>query len=80
MREAVVSHSRNPVEAALWDDFARTIHYQQGDFKDPAAYARLAARLDQIDAAAAAGAIGSSTSPRRPRPTRTSWRTSPRPA
>ena len=29
-----------------------SIHYQQGDFKDPAAYTRLAARLDQIDAAA----------------------------
>jgi glucose-6-phosphate 1-dehydrogenase len=52
MREAVETHSRNPVEAALWDDFAETIHYQQGDFSDPAAYARLAARLDQIDAAA----------------------------
>jgi glucose-6-phosphate 1-dehydrogenase len=52
MREAVTLHSRNPVEAAVWDDFARTIHYQQGDFKDPAGYRRLAARLDQIDAAA----------------------------
>jgi glucose-6-phosphate 1-dehydrogenase len=52
MREAVAEHSRNPVESALWDDFAQTIHYQQGDFKDPAAYARLADRLDQIDAAA----------------------------
>jgi hypothetical protein len=52
MREAVAEHSRNPVEQALWDDFAETIHYQQGDFTDPAAYARLAERLDQIDAAA----------------------------
>ncbi len=52
MREAVTLHSRNPVEAAIWDDFARTIHYQQGDFKDPAGYTRLADRLDQIDAAA----------------------------
>jgi glucose-6-phosphate 1-dehydrogenase len=52
MRASVAEHSRNPVESALWDDFARQIHYQQGDFKDPAAYARLAARLDQIDAAA----------------------------
>ena len=52
MRASVTEHSRNPVEAALWHDFARQIHYQQGDFKDPAAYTRLAARLDQIDAAA----------------------------
>ena len=52
MRTAVEEHSRNPVETALWDDFAETIHYQQGDFGDAAAYARLAERLDQIDAAA----------------------------
>ncbi|MFV2064872.1 MAG: glucose-6-phosphate dehydrogenase, partial [Chloroflexota bacterium] len=52
MREAVVEHSRNPVERALWDDFAQMLHYQQGDFSDPASYARLAERLDQIDAAA----------------------------
>ena len=32
MREAVTEHSRNEVEEALWDDFAQTIHYQQGDF------------------------------------------------
>ena len=52
MHDAVVEHSRNPVEQALWDDFAQTIHYQQGDFTDPAAYHRLAERLEQIDAAA----------------------------
>ena len=52
MRASVTEHSRNPVEGALWDDFAGQIHYQQGDFSDPAAYERLAARLDQIDAAA----------------------------
>ena len=52
MHEAVKTHSHNPVEKALWDDFAQTIHYQQGDFSDPASYERLAERLDQIDAAA----------------------------
>ena len=51
MRQAVTEHSRNRVESALWEDFADTIHYQQGDFKDPAAYTRLAERLDQIDSA-----------------------------
>jgi glucose-6-phosphate 1-dehydrogenase len=52
MKAAVSEHSRNPVESALWDDFAQTIHYQQGNFSDAADYARLAERLDQIDAAA----------------------------
>ncbi len=52
MHDAVAEHSRNPVERALWDDFARTIHYQQGDFADAADYTRLAERLEQIDAAA----------------------------
>jgi glucose-6-phosphate 1-dehydrogenase len=52
MHEAVREHSHNPVEKALWDDFAQMIHYQQGDFGDPASYERLAERLDQIDVAA----------------------------
>jgi glucose-6-phosphate 1-dehydrogenase len=41
-----------PVETALWDDFAAGIHYQQGDFGDPASFRALAERLDQVDAAA----------------------------
>ena len=52
MKEAVVEHSRNEVEGALWNDFAETIHYQQGDFSKAEDYARLSERLDQIDAAA----------------------------
>jgi glucose-6-phosphate 1-dehydrogenase len=52
MHEAVRTHSHNPVEKALWDDFAQMIHYQQGDFGDAASYERLAERLDQIDVAA----------------------------
>jgi glucose-6-phosphate 1-dehydrogenase len=52
MHEAVRTHSHNPVEQALWDDFAQMIHYQQGDFDDPSSYRRLAERLDQIDVAA----------------------------
>ena len=32
MREAVTEYSRVPVEGVLWNDFAQTIHYQQGDF------------------------------------------------
>ncbi len=52
MHEAVVEHSRNEVEKALWTDFAETIHYQRGDFGKAADYVRLVERLDQIDAAA----------------------------
>ena len=52
MKAAVTEHSRNEVEGALWNDFAQTIHYQQGDFGKAADYTRLAERLDQIDAAA----------------------------
>ncbi|MFN8619188.1 MAG: glucose-6-phosphate dehydrogenase [Chloroflexota bacterium] len=52
MRASVTEHSRMPVEAGLWDDFASGIHYQQGDFSDPASYKALAERLDQVDAAA----------------------------
>jgi glucose-6-phosphate 1-dehydrogenase len=52
MRASVEEHSRNPVEPALWDDFASGIHYQRGDFADPASYKALAERLEQVDAAA----------------------------
>ncbi len=52
MRASVEEHSRNPVEPALWDDFAAGIHYQRGDFGDPASYKALAERLEQVDAAA----------------------------
>ena len=52
MRASVAEHSRMPVEAGLWDDSASGIHYQQGDFSDPASFKALAERLDQVDAAA----------------------------
>ncbi len=52
MRASVEEHSRNPVEPALWEGFAAGIHYQQGDFSDPASYKALGERLEQVDAAA----------------------------
>jgi glucose-6-phosphate 1-dehydrogenase len=52
MRVSVEEHSRNPVEPALWDDFAAGIHYQRGDFTDPGSYKALGERLEQVDAAA----------------------------
>lgn len=52
MRASVAEFSRNPVEPGIWNDFAANLHYQQGDFSDPAAYRALAERLEQIEAAA----------------------------
>jgi len=52
MRASVEEHSRNPLERALWDDFASGIHYQQGEFGDLASYKALAERLEQVDDAA----------------------------
>ncbi len=52
MRASVTEFSRNPVEPGIWNDFAANLHYQQGDFSDPAAYRALAERLEQIEAAA----------------------------
>ncbi|HEY3174476.1 MAG TPA: glucose-6-phosphate dehydrogenase [Candidatus Polarisedimenticolia bacterium] len=43
------SRSR-PVVPALWDDFARGLDFVQGEFGDPAAYKRLAASLERVDA------------------------------
>ena len=45
MRASVAEFSRNPVEPGIWNDFAANLHYQQGDFSDPAAYRALAERL-----------------------------------
>ena len=50
MRKAVEQHSRNPVEPGIWNDFAESVHYQRGEFADPASYRDLAERLEQIDA------------------------------
>jgi len=43
------------IEAQVWGDLLSRIHYQQGDFLDPAAYTRLAARLAGLDQARATG-------------------------
>jgi glucose-6-phosphate 1-dehydrogenase len=41
---------RRPVDAALWSAFAGHIFYQQGDYDDPASYAGLKARIEEIEA------------------------------
>ncbi|MDQ3408340.1 MAG: glucose-6-phosphate dehydrogenase [Chloroflexota bacterium] len=50
-REAIVAHSRVPLEEGIWDDFAESIHYQQGEFGDRPDFKVLEERLEQVDAA-----------------------------
>src|SRR5690349_11947016 len=40
---------RRPVDPQLWQSFESGIFYVAGDFDDPAAYARLKTRLDEIE-------------------------------
>ncbi|MEA2621946.1 MAG: glucose-6-phosphate 1-dehydrogenase [Chloroflexota bacterium] len=51
MRQAVEKFSRNPVEPALWDDFASGIYYQAGNFGSVDDFRNLADRIEQIDSA-----------------------------
>jgi glucose-6-phosphate 1-dehydrogenase len=51
MKTAVQKFSRNPVEPALWDDFAEGLYYQAGQFGNPDDYRNLADRIEQIDSA-----------------------------
>ena len=51
LRDGVNQFSRRlPPSEAAWESFAAAVRYQRADFDDPAAYAELAVRLDQIDA------------------------------
>src|SRR5258708_2492987 len=38
-----------PIEPRQWDEFASNLYYCPGDYADPAAYAKLAKRLDELD-------------------------------
>src|SRR5262249_17358025 len=37
-----------PIDPKQWSDFASRLYYHQGDYGDPAAYTRLAARLKDL--------------------------------
>ncbi len=50
-REAIVAHSRVPLEEGIWSDFADSIHYQQGEFGNGSDFKVLEERLEQVDAA-----------------------------
>jgi glucose-6-phosphate 1-dehydrogenase len=50
LKEALDKYSRvQPVDKETWDDLAQRIVYHRGDFNDPAMYASLADRLDDLD-------------------------------
>ncbi|UQA58099.1 glucose-6-phosphate dehydrogenase [Polyangium aurulentum] len=50
MREAVSKYSRRkPLDEATWSDLGKGIRYVQGDFNDPATYARLAEDLGRLE-------------------------------
>ncbi len=47
--------SRTGHDERVWSTFSQGIHYHQSEFTDPDGYTRLAARLDELDAAGAGG-------------------------
>jgi glucose-6-phosphate 1-dehydrogenase len=50
LRASLDKYSRvQPIDEAVWSEFAKRIVYQEGDFNDPVTYARLSIRLDEID-------------------------------
>jgi len=48
-REAVDAHSRRPVDATLWEELSRSIHYVRGALDDPETYAEVKSVLGQIE-------------------------------
>ncbi len=49
LRDAVIAHARTPFDPAVWAGLSERIHLVQGSFDDTAAFARLAARLAELD-------------------------------
>jgi glucose-6-phosphate 1-dehydrogenase len=49
MKQAVDAFAPH-VHAGVWESFADTLYFSRGEFHDPAAYERLAAKLKEIDA------------------------------
>ena len=68
MRQSVAEFLHDgPFDEALWSDFAKGLYYVHGDIGDASLYARVGARLGEIDAARQTGANAVfylSTSPR----------------
>ena len=50
MRRACSEHARRrPIDPELWSAFARNIYYHQGEYEDPASFASLKQRLEEIE-------------------------------
>ncbi|MFE3002372.1 glucose-6-phosphate dehydrogenase [Nocardia sp. NPDC059246] len=49
LREAVRKYARTPFDTAVWEALAERIHCVEGSFDDTDAFARLAARLAELD-------------------------------
>ncbi len=49
-RDGVEHNSRQPIEEASWNDFARAVFFVEGSFSDLRAYERLKAKIDEVDA------------------------------
>jgi glucose-6-phosphate 1-dehydrogenase len=48
-RQALLDSGAGPLDDAVWDGFARALFFHAGSYDDPASYAQLAARLDELD-------------------------------
>jgi glucose-6-phosphate 1-dehydrogenase len=48
-RQALVDSGSGPLEGTVWGGFSRSLFFESGSYDDPAAYMKLAARLDQLD-------------------------------
>jgi glucose-6-phosphate 1-dehydrogenase len=56
LRESTSQFSRRqPLDAAIWDRFAKNLHYVCGSFEDTATYTQLKSRLSETDAGAGTG-------------------------
>src|SRR5688500_15827981 len=48
MKEAVEEFGKG-VHSGVWESFEETLYYSRGEFNEPAAYERLAAKLKEVD-------------------------------
>jgi glucose-6-phosphate 1-dehydrogenase len=47
-RDSVAQYSRRPLDQAVWDGFASTLHYIPGDYASPEAFDRLSEKLEVV--------------------------------
>lgn len=49
LRDSVIAHARTPFDPGVWARLRKRIHFVQGSFEDPTAFAALGSRLAQLD-------------------------------